>query len=460
MKKQLARGEGMGGGVRRPRWFGLPGKSARPRAPRGYLAIVATVAIPFLLASVNSTVGLPPTGSPSTIAASVLPSVRYDQLSILSSASLPEHSIILTVEDGDTLDAVLTAGGMSRSGAATLNAQFGKVLDLRRLRPGNLVRFHYDAAHDVDSVEMKITGWGEVDAIRGANGFELTTHEATQHEIETTVAANIDSSLYEALRTAGESPQLVQQLVDVFQWDIDFFALRKGDSFSLVVKKRFSGADAVGYGPIVAATFTHDGQTFEAFRDESALGRGGYYSRTGTPLRKQFLRAPLQFSRITSTFSNHRFHPLLHYFRPHHGVDYGAPIGTPVMTTADGVVVDAHYNGGEGNFVRIRHSSRIETSYLHLSRFAKGVRPGTKVTQGDVIGYVGMTGLATGPHLDYRVSDGGTWLDPLKLKSITPDPLRGESLQQFRARVVQLVPKLAAPAPQVARVAAKRRALF
>lgn len=459
MKKDLATGEGMGGGVRRPRWFGLPQKSARSKTPRGYLAIVATVAIPFLLASVNSTVGLPPSAAPSTIAASAMPSLRYDELSVLSS-SLPEHSVILTVEDGDTLDAVLSAGGMSRGAAATLNAQFGKVIDLRRLRPGNLVRFHYDAEHEVDSVEMKVTGWGEVDAVRGTNGFEVTTHEATQREIETTVAANIDTSLYEALRTAGESPQLVQQLVDVFQWDIDFFALRKGDAFSLVVKKRYSGADAVGYGPIVAATFTHDGQTFEAFRDESALGHGGYYSRTGTPLRKQFLRAPLQFSRITSTFSNHRFHPLLHYFRPHHGVDYGAPVGTPVMTTADGVVVDARYSGGEGNFVRIRHSSRIETSYLHLSRFAKGIRPGTKVVQGDVIGYVGATGLATGPHLDYRVSDGGTWLDPLKLKSITPDPLRGASLNEFRARVVQLVPKLAAPAPQVARMAAKRRALF
>ncbi|MCU1230961.1 MAG: Peptidase [Acidobacteria bacterium] len=460
MKKMLARGEGMGGGVRRPRRLGLRSKSERPRTPRAYLAVVTTIAIPFLLASVNATVGLPPAASPSTLASALAPPLRYDELSTISPAALPEHSVILTVENGDTLDAVLTAGGMSRGAAATLNAQFGKVLDLRRLRPGNLLRFHYDAAHEVDSVEMKITGWGEVDAVRGANGFEVTTREAMQREIETTVAANIDSSLYEALRTAGENPQLVQQLVDVFQWDIDFFALRKGDAFSLVVKKKYSGDDAVGYGPIVAATFTHEGQTFEAFRDESTAGRGGYYSRMGTPLRKQFLRAPLQFSRITSTFSNHRFHPLLHYFRPHHGVDYGAPVGTPVMTTADGVVIDARYNAGEGNFVRIRHSSRIETSYLHLSRFAKNIRRGTKVTQGDVIGYVGMTGLATGPHLDYRVSDGGTWLDPLKLKSITPDPLRGDSLHQFRARVVQLVPKLAAPAPQVARVAAKRRALF
>jgi murein DD-endopeptidase MepM/ murein hydrolase activator NlpD len=461
MKNLLARGEGKGGGVRRPRWRGLPSKQTSSRVPRGYLAIVTTFAIPFLLASVNATVGVPRSGSASTTNASmVAPALRYEELALTSSSTLPEHSVMLTVEDGDTLDAVLVAGGLSRGAAATLNAQFGKVLDLRRLRPGNLVRFHYDAENEVDSVEMKVTGWGELDAVRGANGFEVTTHEATQREIETTVAANIETSLYEALRTAGENPQLVQQLVDVFQWDIDFFALHRGDAFSLVVKKKYSGEDAVGYGPIVAATFTHDGQTFEAFRDESGIGHGGYYSRTGTPLRKQFLRAPLQFSRITSGFSNRRFHPLLHYFRPHHGVDYGAPVGTPVMTTADGVVIEARYAGGEGNMVRIRHSSRIETSYLHLSRFAKGVRPGTKVTQGDVVGYVGMTGLATGPHLDYRVSDGGTWLDPLKLKSITPDPLRGESLHQFRARVVQLVPKLAAPAPQLARVAAKRRALF
>src|SRR6185295_16962917 len=189
----------------------------------------------------------------------------------------------------------------------------------------------------------------------------------------------------------------------------------------------------IGYGPITAARFTHRGVTYQAFRHDMEDGRAGYYGATGTPLRKQFLKAPLKFSRVTSGFTKRRFHPVLKYFRPHYGIDYGAPIGTPVMTTADGVVVEARYKTGEGNFIRIRHSSRIETCYLHLSRYAKGLKPGTKVTQGDVIGYVGMTGLATGPHLDYRVSDGGKWLDPLQLKSITPDPLHGESLRRFRA---------------------------
>ena len=431
------------------------------RRPRLYIAAALPLAIPFILAAVSTNDALTqPSMSVSRAAMIVSPQLRYNDLTAPTSATLPEHSIVLTLEEGDTLDSVLIAGGLARSESAILNNEFGKTVDLRRLRPGHLLRFHYDTAGAVDSVEMKVNGWGEIDAVRGADGFAITPHQAQQTEIETAVSASIDSSLYEALRTAGESPQLVQELVDVFQWDIDFFALQKGDAFSLVVKKKFAGADVAGYGPITAARFVHNGQTFEAFRCQTPDGRAGYYARNGSPLRKQFLRAPLEFSRITSKFSRSRYHPLLHYFRPHHGVDYGAPVGTPVMTTADGVVMSATYNHGEGNYVRIRHSSRIETSYLHLSRFAKGIRPGRSVTQGQVIGYVGMTGLATGPHLDYRVSDNGTWLDPLKLKSITPDPLRSDSLAAFRGSVAALTPKLAAPAQQLAAFAAKRRALF
>ncbi|HEX2121476.1 MAG TPA: M23 family metallopeptidase, partial [Thermoanaerobaculia bacterium] len=155
-----------------------------------------------------------------------------------------------------------------------------------------------------------------------------------------------------------------------------------------------------------------------------------------------------------------RFHPVLKYFRPHYGIDYGAPVGTPVMTTADGVVVDARYKPGEGNFIRIRHSSRIDTYYLHLSRFAKGIQRGTKVEQGDVIGYVGMTGLATGPHLDYRVTEDGKWLNPLQLKSITPDPLHAESLHRFRSSVARLLPLLSEPSQDVAQKQVQQRALF
>jgi murein DD-endopeptidase MepM/ murein hydrolase activator NlpD len=440
------------------------GKSLRrlARRPRAYVAVALPLAIPLILAAVANNGGLA-TATPafSSAAMMTVPQLRYDSLTApTTSATLPEHSVVLTLEDGDTLDSILLAGGLGRSDAALLNNEFGKTVDLRRLRPGHLLRFHHDTAGSVDSVEMKVTGWGEIDAVRGPDGFAITPHEAPQTEVEAVVAAEIDSSLYEALHTAGEGPQLAQELVDVFQWDIDFFALQKGDSFSLVTKKRYAGSDLIGYGPIVAARFVHGGQTYEAFRCQTADGSAGYYARNGSPLRKQFLRAPLQFSRITSKFSKSRYHPLLHYFRPHNGVDYGAPVGTPVMTTADGVVMAATYNHGEGNFIRIRHSARIETSYLHLSRFAKGIKPGKSVAQGEVIGYVGATGLATGPHLDYRVSDNGKWLDPLQLKSITSDPLRGDSLTSFRGSVVNLGSKLALPAQQVAAVATKRRALF
>jgi murein DD-endopeptidase MepM/ murein hydrolase activator NlpD len=428
------------------------------KRPQTYFAAALPLAIPLVLAAVS---GVEPAASPATnVKASAITPLRYADLTAPSPAALPEHSMVLAVEEDDTLDAVLTAGGLSKPDAALLTQRFGKIIDLRRLRPGHLIRFHHDPPGNVDSVQMKVTGWGEIDAVRTPEGFDVTSHAAEIHAIDTLVSGAIDTSLYDAVRGSGEGPALVQQLVDIFQWDIDFFALQKGDSFSVIVNKKFAGSDPVGYGPVVAARFTHEGQTYQAFRQEMPDGRAGYYAANGTPLRKQFLRAPLKFTRITSGFSKSRFHPLLHVFRPHHGVDYGAPIGTPVMTTADGVVVSAGYHGGEGNCVRIRHGNRLETSYLHLSRFAKGIRPGKQVMQGDVIGYVGMTGLATGPHLDYRVMQDGTWLNPLKLRSITADPLGGELLRSFRANVAALQPKLATPAQQLAEYAAKRRALF
>ena len=396
-----------------------------------------------------------------TAALTAPPTLRYHDLRQPFGTDLPEHSIVLTLEANDTLDRILTAGGVTKSDSALLTRELAKSLDLRRLRPGHLVRFHYDRSGSVDAVQMKVTGWGEIGAVRNGSTFDVKAQEATVRNVETTIAAEVQGSLYETLRKAGEGPQVVQQLIDIFQWDIDFFELQKGDSFSFVVEKQFAGNDLVGYGPVTAARFTHKGTTYEAFRQEMD-GRAGYYASAGTPLRKQFLKAPLKFSRVTSGFTKKRFHPVLKYFRPHNGVDYGAPIGTPVMTTADGVVVEARYRPGEGNFIRIRHSSRIDTCYLHLSRYAKGIQRGTKVTQGDVIGYVGMTGLATGPHLDYRVSENGKWLDPLKLKSITPDPLRGETLRRFRANVARLQPRLA-PASALADRGEKRvaqRALF
>jgi murein DD-endopeptidase MepM/ murein hydrolase activator NlpD len=422
-------------------------------------ALIIALAIPLLLAAPASRPVIAPLPAAPGHAA---PALRYADLTEVGPAELPEHSLVLTMERNDTLASVLTAGGLSRPDSAALTRAFGESIDVRRLRPGHLFRFHYDVDGGVDTVQMKVLGWGDLEAVRhGDAEFQVTPRPAEQRSVISTTAATIDSSLYEAVRGAGEQPQLMQQIVDVFQWDVDFFQLQKGDQFSLVVEKKFAGPQLVGYGPILAARFITGGVVYDAFRHEAADGRAGYYSREGTPLRKQFLKAPLKFTRITSGFSKRRFHPVLRYFRPHHGVDYGAPAGTPVMTTADGVVVEARRNGGEGNVVRIRHTSKIETSYLHLSRFAKGIKRGTRVMQGDVIGYVGQTGLATGPHLDYRVRENGKWLDPLKLRSITPDPLPRESLRRFQGDVAAHLPRLASePQPAIAQNDLSLRALF
>ncbi|HEX8407773.1 MAG TPA: peptidoglycan DD-metalloendopeptidase family protein [Thermoanaerobaculia bacterium] len=445
MKRSRTIGERLGGVVK--------------QRPRIFAALALPLAIPLFLASVRSQ---PELGGPVQQSSALAPplQLRYAELQKPASSALPEHSLILTVEKNDTLDKLLLAGGLSRGESAMLTSELAKSIDVRRLRPGQLVRFHYDQLGIVDAVQMKITGWGEVGAVRHGDRFDVKAQQAVIREEETAISATINRSLYEALRHQGEGPQLVQQLIDVFQWDIDFFELRKGDSFSLVVKKQYAGADLLGYGPVTAARFTHRGTTYEAFRHEQPDGAAGYYAAGGAPLRKQFLKAPLKFSRVTSGFTKKRFHPVLKYFRPHYGIDYGAPTGTPVMSTADGVVVEARYKPGEGNFIRVRHSSRYDTCYLHLQKFAKGLKKGTRVTQGDVIGYVGMTGLATGPHLDYRVSENGKWLNPLQLKSITPDPLRGGNLTRFRANVARLLPRLSSPDGAVGEKEVPQRALF
>jgi murein DD-endopeptidase MepM/ murein hydrolase activator NlpD len=430
------------------------------RASRLYYAVLPVV-IPLIL--VTSRPEAPKAEVPprtSFGSASMVPHIDYSLLTqVAPKLSLPPHTVCLSVDSGDTLDSIFLAGGLNRSESAALVRKFGEKLDLRRLKLGDLIRFVKREDGAVAAVTMKLTGWGEIEAKRTGVDFAVQAQEGARSSKEKILSGVVESSLYDSVRLSGESPELVQQLVDIYQWDIDFFSLQPGDSFSVVVDANFVGSDRTGYAPIRATRFRHRGQIYEAFRYEGSDGQRGYYTSTGAPVRKQFLKAPLRFTRITSGFSEHRFHPLLHIFRPHHGVDYGAPIGTPVMSTADGVVVFAGRGGGEGNYIKIRHNSRIETYYLHLSRFATGIRPGTKVRQGDVIGFVGMTGLATGPHLDYRVTDGGRFLNPLDMRSLTADPLRGEALRRFLASVSPYSEKLSPATPRLADAGTTRRAL-
>ncbi|HUP66203.1 MAG TPA: peptidoglycan DD-metalloendopeptidase family protein [Thermoanaerobaculia bacterium] len=407
------------------------------RATRAYYAVVP-LAIPLLIFTLSD--------RPARSAPSPSDKPAIDFLAPPSEpAPLPSHRGYVTVEPGDTLDVVMEACGLDRSEVSFLVSAISREFDPRRLRSGQMVRYLRDADGTTREVELFINGRGSLVGRRSSsqpNLFEVELLEAPETRVQAVISAEIESSLWESLVSAGENPLIVVQLQDVFQWDIDFFRLQRGDWFSVVAEKRFVGLDFVGYGPILAARFHHYGQTFEAFRFERPDGTAGYYTANGRPVRKQFLKSPLKFSRVTSKFTHRRYHPVLKTFRPHYGVDYGAPTGTPVMTTADGVVSFIGKGRGEGNWIRIRHNSQTETAYLHLSRFAKGLKKGSKVVQGDVIGYVGSTGLSTAPHLDYRVRERGTWIDPLKLRSLTPDPLRGDSLRQFEAAVAERLLKL------------------
>jgi murein DD-endopeptidase MepM/ murein hydrolase activator NlpD len=245
---------------------------------------------------------------------------------------------------------------------------------------------------------------------------------AREYETKTTVVSGtIETSLFAAVAAAGEGDQLALDLADVFAWDLDFNTeIRSGDSFRALVEKLSLDGGPIRYGRVLAAEFVRGGRVLRAFRHEGASG-AFYYDADGRPLRKAFLRSPLRFTRISSRFAWSRLHPILRIRRPHLGVDYAAPSGTPVHAAADGTVILAGWLGGYGNTIRIRHANGYETLYGHLARIE--VRRGQRVAQGARIGTVGATGLATGPHLDYRMARNGTFVDPLRVVSPPAAPL-------------------------------------
>lgn len=248
--------------------------------------------------------------------------------------------------------------------------------------------------------------------------------------VEVSLSGTISSSLYNAVLEAGGTPALVSKLADVYAWEIDFFGLQGGDCFKVLYTTYEVNGKAAGFGEIKAASFHHLGKDRFAIAFDQGEGRE-YFDLYGNSLRKTFLKAPLAFSRISSRFSHSRFHPVLKIRRPHHGVDYAAPTGTPVLAVGSGVVLKAAYSGGAGKMVKVRHNSNYTTAYLHLSRYGKGVGAGTKVTQGQVIGYVGSTGLSTGPHLDFRFYKNGVPVDPLKVDPPSSEPVMDDYCESF-----------------------------
>ncbi len=335
-----------------------------------------------------------------------------------------------TVAPGDTLESV--SRRLAGAEWVSWRDALADVIDSRRLLPGTLFEGVCRPDGSLESLRVVLDRRSELHFELAAGAITGTRFEREVTSEVVRLEGVVTSSLFGAVEAAGGRPALAIRLAEIFRWDLDFLRdLRQGDHFIAIVdEQRVEGA-FYRYGTIFAARFVNRGDIRDAVIYPDGDGRLGYYDLEGVPLRKMFLRSPLAFSRVTSRFSMNRYHPVLKRRMPHYGIDYGAPVGTPVHVTADGVVTLAGRNGGAGNMVRVRHPNGYETNYLHLSRYGPGIRGGARVNQGQVIGYVGSTGLSTGPHLDYRVKHNGRWVNPLTIASPPVEPLDGERLPRY-----------------------------
>lgn len=346
------------------------------------------------------------------------------------------------VQKNEFLANILQKEGVSYNTVNYIDRNCRKVFDVRKIKVGNKYAFLMTR----DSIPQAKYWIYEIDRTSYAV-FQLTDSIAAwrgEKEVITKVdhvGVEIKSSLWNAMSEAGCSADLILELSDIYAWTIDFFGIQPGDSCKVIFEEKYIAGDTVpfGIGNVMASYFKNKGEGKYAFSFEQN-GRKEYFDENGDNLRKAFLKAPLNYRRISSTFSNGRMHPVYHVVRPHHGVDYAAPIGTPVQSIGDGTVIAKGWDKkGGGNYVKIKHNSTYTTTYMHLKGFAKGISQGCKVKQGQTIGYVGSTGASTGPHLDFRLQKNGTYIDPLKFKSPSAEPVAKENMEAFRHSVDTLI---------------------
>lgn len=343
----------------------------------------------------------------------------------LEAAAVPRK-----LEPGETLDGVFEALGVAAGERLELIELVSSKVDVRRLRAGNVYQPYFDGGR-LTRFDLEVDGRGELRLMGGFDRWSSSYREYERASELMAVRGHLAGSFERAIEEAGAESALAYKVAEVFQWDLDFSRdLRLGDEFEVVYERVYLDGQYRGLGDVVAAVYRGGERELRAYRYGED---GGYYDADGRPLEKMFLRSPMKYSRVTSRFSRRRYHPVLKRYRPHYGVDYGAPTGTAVLVTATGTVISAGWNGGAGRMIKVRHPNDYETAYLHLSGYAKGMRSGARVRQGDVIGYVGSSGLATGPHLDYRVKHDGKWIDPQTLDNLPADPIPLQRQPQFQA---------------------------
>ena len=339
------------------------------------------------------------------------------------------------VHRGQSLAELLLPIGVSAKQIYQISLLPDSLLNERRIKPGNrFVLFSTrDSIPSIFVYEKDALNYVLVhldsDPLRAENG----TKPVEQRFM--TASGTIESSLWESMLKANANPMLAIELSEIFAWTIDFFGVQQGDQYKVIYEESYVDSQSIGINRIMGAWIYHNNTDFWGipFEQDSVIS---FFDEEGNSLRKAFLKAPLRFSRISSGFSNSRYHPVLKIRRPHHGVDYAAPTGTPVHTVGDGVITKVGYQKqGGGNYVKIKHNSVYSTTYMHLSKFGKDVRGGHYVKQGDVIGYVGATGLATGPHLDFRFYKNGSPVNPLKVEAPPVEPIHEENLSEYKQRL-------------------------
>ena len=366
--------------------------------------------------------------------------VEYDEYNIRKDTYVRKsHS----VKRRDTFSDILSDLNVPAVTIASLVDEAKPHLDVRKIRAGNPY-YSYHRENTDSMPDFFVYEKGPIEYVI----FDLRDSLSVEHGQKKTrtitrhISGSISNSVYQTLSDQNTNPLVAIELSEIFAWQIDFYRIMKGDQFSVVFKEEFVGDKSIGIKEIIAAGFTHAGESYTAFPFE-VEGNTEFFDAEGNSLRRPFLKAPLRFDRISSRYSLRRFHPVQKRYKAHLGTDYAARTGTPVRTTADGIVVEAGYTKGNGRYVKVKHNGTYTTGYLHFSKIAKGIKKGTRVKQGDIIGYVGSTGLATGPHLCYRFWKNGKQVDPLKEKlPDTVEPIKEEYLAEFLEHVNRLSPAL------------------
>jgi murein DD-endopeptidase MepM/ murein hydrolase activator NlpD len=410
-----------------------------------------TADVPGALAQGAATSG--PAAPPSRAAGagdSAAPAAPSSALQLASAPTLEDAQLALSTIDvivtrNDTLDRIFRRLKLDLADLASLRTLPGLRATLDTLHPGESLHLtHRDGK--LFGLERRLNESQTLKVSRAPDGLKADVLQNAVQLRPLTVQGVITSSLFEAVEAAGAHDQTAVSLADIFGWDIDFVLdVRPGDSFVVTYEEIWRDGAYLHDGPIEAAEFVNQGREFRAVRYTDPEGGSHYYTPDGRSLHKAFLRAPVEFTRVSSGFNSARFHPILHRIRAHKGIDYAAPIGTPVHAAGDGRIRFAGWMGGYGNFVEIEHSSSIVTVYGHLSRFAQGTHVGAHVTQGTVIAYVGMTGLATGPHLHYEYRVNGVFKNPATVELPAAAPIDERYRADFLARAAPLLATLDVP---------------